>query len=120
MLKANKEYVKDEAVAYVDQQIAGNTGIWTGFTYEKANYERDVGRLMDALVNDVKYGGNASITKRSTSYWIGTTSTLAGPPNEQQQFAAMIDYVKSHTMTLAFILQANINQIFQMRYCTLL
>ena len=49
---------------------------------------------MDALANDVKYGGNASITKRSTSYWIGTTSTLAGPPNEQQQFAAMIDYVK--------------------------
>ena len=33
---------------------------------------------------------------------------------------AMINYVKSHTMTLAFILQADINQIFQMRYCTLL
>ena len=49
---------------------------------------------MDALQLDVKYGGNASVTKRSTSYWVGTTSTLAGPPNEQQQFAAMIDYVK--------------------------
>ena len=33
---------------------------------------------------------------------------------------AMINYVKSHTMTLAFILQTDINQIFQMRYCTLL
>ena len=32
----------------------------------------------------------------------------------------MINYVKSHTMTLAFILQADINQIFQMRYCMLL
>ena len=52
---------------------------------------------MDALANDVQYGGNASITKRSCRYWIGTTSTLAGPPNEQQQFAAMIDYVKNPT-----------------------
>ena len=94
LLSANKEYVKDEAVAYVDAQIATNAGIWAGFNYEKANYERDVGRLMDALQLDVKYGGNASVTKRSTSYWVGTTSTLAGPPNEQQQFAAMIDYVK--------------------------
>ena len=32
----------------------------------------------------------------------------------------MINHVKSHTMTLAFILQADINQIFQMRYCMLL
>jgi len=33
---------------------------------------------------------------------------------------AMKNYVKSHTMTLAFILPTDINQIFQMRYCTLL
>ena len=32
----------------------------------------------------------------------------------------MINYVKGHTMILAFILQADINQIFQMRYCMLL
>ena len=93
-LKANKEYIKDEAVAYVDQQVATNAGIWNGFSYSKPNYERDVGRLIDALQLDTKYGGNASVTKRSTAYWVGTTSTLAGPPNEQQQFSAMIDYVK--------------------------
>ena len=85
---------QDEAVAYVDQQVATNAGIWNGFSYSKPNYERDVGRLIDALQLDTKYGGNASVTKRSTAYWVGTTSTLAGPPNEQQQFSAMIDYVK--------------------------
>ena len=30
---------------------------------------------------------------------------------------AMINYVKIHTMTLAFILQTDINQIFQTGYC---
>ena len=30
----------------------------------------------------------------------------------------MINYVKSHTMTLSFILRADIDQIFQMKYCT--
>ena len=31
---------------------------------------------------------------------------------------AKITHVKSHAMTLAFILQTDMNQIFQMRYCT--
>ena len=63
--------------------------------------------LKQSLVIQATVQPNSVLTKASIWY-------------EIRVLWAMINYVKSHTMTMAFILQADINQIFQMRYCTLL
>ena len=39
LLTANKEYLKDETIAWIETQIATNAGIWNGFTYDKKKFD---------------------------------------------------------------------------------
>ena len=41
----------------------------TGYTYNQAKCERDVGYIIDSYLHDIRYGGNQSITKSISYYW---------------------------------------------------
>ena len=50
-----KAVLLDDSIAWIDAQISGGSGIWSGFTYDKKKFEVDTGRLLDALIYDIKY-----------------------------------------------------------------
>ena len=87
LITANKEYVKDETIAWIEQQVAGNAGIWAGFTYDKKKCERDTGLILDGILYDLKWGGNEKTYDNAGKYYIGAVSQVNG--QEQQTAAAL-------------------------------
>jgi len=85
LLSANKEWLKDEMVAYAAQQVAINAStsgsIWYGFTYDVAKCERDIGYMIDALDHDMTYGGNCWIRAFTHMFWANDTY-VGGPSGD--------------------------------------
>lgn len=93
LLTLNKDYLKDEVVAWINAQIAGNIAPFTtAFTYNSSKCSRDVGYIVDAIANDVKYGGNAETYTAASRYWEGVVSNVLG---QEDETAAAMDYLKS-------------------------
>ena len=79
-------------------RYAGNPGVfgagttiarnfWYGFTYNSSIYSRDFGLIVEDLVQDIKFGGNASSYDRAAGYYNGAVSKILG--QESQTVAAI-------------------------------
>ena len=88
LLSANKEFLKDEVVAWINAQVVIGTGIWTGFTYDQQKCERDAGIIIDGLLYDLKWGGNEKTHFNASRYYEGVVSLVSG--QEAQTTAAMV------------------------------
>ena len=88
ILLANKEFMKAEVIAWIEEQILIGSGIWTGFSYNSATCARDVGYIIDSLVYDILYDGTWATIISARSYFEGTTSVITG---ETAQTAAAFD-----------------------------
>ncbi len=78
LLVANKEFIKAEIVAWINAQIAGGAGIWSGFTYNSEKCARDVGYLIDALCFDILYDGNWASRICADAYFTNAVSVIPG------------------------------------------
>jgi len=74
-LIANKEFIKDEIIAW----IAAN---FPSLTYDSTKCERDVGYIVDALCHDILYGGNFATRTVANSYFVDGVSQLGDPAEE--------------------------------------
>ena len=72
LLQANKIYLEQEAVAYVE---ATKT---PGFTYDKTLCARDIGYMVDSVAFDLAYGGNRQAVQ-SGVYYYGFSGQTAIP-----------------------------------------
>ena len=115
LIEANKDYLKREVVAWINVQVSGNISPFTSaFTYNAGKCSRDVGLIVDALVQDIKFGGNASTYDASSLYYNGATSKIAG---QETQTAAAITKLKtiigSYILTTAAYtsLQTSVSQV---------
>ena len=63
MIVANKEFVKAEVIAYIDQTFTGS------FNYDKNKCYRDMGAIVDAVIFDVVYGGNYRSVNTGNGYF---------------------------------------------------
>jgi len=88
IVEANKEFIKDETIQFITNEIAGATpgSIWENFTYNEAKCERDVGIILDGIAHDLKYNGNAKTYENAAKYYVGTQSLING--QEAQTAAA--------------------------------
>ena len=91
LINANREYIADETIAYIEAQIAAGAGIWNGFTYDKTKCERDVKIILDGIAFDLKYGGNSESRENASRYWNGATSYVAG---QQPQTVDALNFTK--------------------------
>ena len=80
LLLANKNYLGDEVVAYVN---ANNPD----FTYTTSTCKRDVGYIIDSLAFDLKYGGNRQGIQAGLSYYVSRTNESVIP----QESTATVD-----------------------------
>jgi hypothetical protein len=73
-LIGNKAFIQEETIAFISSS-------WSGFSYDQTKCKRDVGYIIDAVANDLLYGGNdKSITAGRYYYEYpsnATTSELA-------------------------------------------
>lgn len=96
-LTNNRTFIIDEIIAWIAAQVAGGGPIWGGYTYSVASCRRDTGYLIDALIYDVRYGGNESTLEIARNFWQGGVAQLISPTQEilgfQQVFNIITNYV---------------------------
>jgi len=94
IINRNKEFVKDETIAWIANEIATATpgSLFDGFTYNEAKCERDTGIILDGIAHDLKYNGNAKTYENAAKYYVGTQSLING---QEAQTAAALEFTKS-------------------------
>ncbi len=69
LLEINRQYIQKEVIAWINAQIAGNIAPFTtGFTYDATKCERDTGLVIDAILWDLRHGGNSRAREAALSY----------------------------------------------------
>ena len=87
LLEANKSYIQNEAVAWVDANA-------TGFSYDQTKCSRDTGLIVDAIAQDLIFGGTSQAKFSGIQYWnqAGYTGSIGG---EITTTTNAINYVSS-------------------------
>jgi len=71
-LQASRATIISDLTAWINAQIVGNIAPFTtGFVYDVAKCEEDVGYIVDALSHDIKYGGNFASSIAGRAYYVG-------------------------------------------------
>lgn len=72
LLRINRGYIKDRIAEYVVYKLdVDNTGVWSGFTLSQENRDlckRDTGYILDAITQDLKFGGNEFSIDSAVTY----------------------------------------------------
>jgi hypothetical protein len=92
LLVANRTFIQQEVVSWIQTQITGNVSPFVGFSYNSATCYRDVGFIVDALCYDVLYGGNNASVTSALAYYSGVTSLI---PGESSQTVAAFNYLST-------------------------
>jgi hypothetical protein len=94
LLTSNKEFIKEEANAWVLNQIATSTAPFVGYSYtttKQTKCKRDIGYLIDAFIADLAGGGNAETIRIGRMFYLNGTAQLLNPTQE----AAVHTFVKN-------------------------
>lgn len=99
LLLANKPFLQEQVVKYINQQISANSGtpssIWYQFVYNQEKCRRDVGILIENVAYDATFGGNEKAVESGLAYYNGVVSLIAG---QELQTTDAIDYLKSRCL----------------------
>lgn len=98
LMLANKPFMQEQVVAYINQEIAANiantSSIWYGFSYAEEKCFRDVGILVENVAYDAAFGGNQKSRESGLAYYDGVISLIAG---QELQTTAAITYLNTLT-----------------------
>ena len=88
LIWANKEYIKAEVIAYLETTYPS---IVSNPDYNSVTCKRDVGYILDAIMHDLRYGGNSESVRSGLAYWEGAVNAVAG---EVTETTAAFDHIK--------------------------
>ncbi len=66
---ANKDFIVEETVAFVEAK-------YPSMVFDSVKCARDTALIIDAIVYDIKFGGNTLTIRAGRSYWTGVNSVL--------------------------------------------
>ena len=85
ILEENKEFIKAETIAFIDQQLS--------FQYDPVTCARDVGYIVNSVSFDLLYGGNRQSIQSGVYYW-GYTQNSTALPKERVATTLAYEYMK--------------------------
>jgi hypothetical protein len=89
-IEENKAFIQEEAYGYIIQKYSD---LLTNTNITIAKCERDIGYFVDAVVQDLRLGGNLNTIKAAEGYFVG--GQLAYIDNELNETLEAFDYVKN-------------------------
>ena len=92
LLMANRAFIQEEVVAYIDNQFTANA-----YNFSREKSYRDAGILVENIAYDVAFGGNQKAVESGLAYYNGAVSYIAGQEN---QCSAAIDYLSQLCQTV--------------------
>lgn len=99
-LVANTEFLKEELTAWIQDQVSTATAPFVGYTFNAAKCKRDSGYVIEALIHDLRYGGNEETSRVSEYYWLGGGPQIDG--DRSQEYAAyqqLITIINDYVLT---------------------
>jgi len=78
LISQNKAYLQAEATAWIAAQVTAGASGFVGYTFNESKCQRDLGYIIDAYLNDLRYGGNEETSRVTGYYWEGTTAQIDG------------------------------------------
>jgi hypothetical protein len=111
LLLSNLEFIQDQTVAWVNEQVSINTSttasIWYGFVYSQAKCFRDVGYITQAITYDATFGGNEKSVEAGLAYYDGVINLVEG---QQAQTTEAINHI--NTLCQAIITNTPITPLY--------
>ena len=92
LIDSNVDYIIAEAIAYIQQEIDAGNAPFNGYTYNQSKCERDIGYILSAYKNDLRYGGNELTRNYAMRYWENGVSQLDG---DRQPEVVTHTYIKT-------------------------
>src|SRR6056300_186596 len=89
LISQNKVFLQAEINAYIQNQIDAGDPDYVGYTFDTDKCTRDSGYVIDALLFDLRYGGNEETRRVSGRYWNEDVPQIDGnriPEYEAYQF----------------------------------
>ena len=69
LLELNRAFIQRETVEWIQYQVTNNiTPFTTSFTFKDDRCERDIGYIIDAVIWDIRHGGNRKTREAALSY----------------------------------------------------
>jgi len=102
LLLANKEFIKEEANAFVLDQISSSTAPFVGYFYDstkQAKCKRDIGYLIDAFLTDLEGGGNFETIRIARMFYLNGTAQLLNPVQEAAVHTFVKDLIATYVLT---------------------
>jgi len=116
LLAANKSFLQEQVVKYINYNITNAIGPYAGYTYASSKCTRDVGYYIDSILHDLRYGGNVKTRRSSNYFWINGEPQIRGdvtPEITAQAYLRDIinDYIFTNTTVPTTYGTATIPQI---------
>ena len=95
LIEYNKKWLQEEVITY----LVAN---YPSLAYGKTDTRRDTGYLIDAIIYDLTYGGNAMSVKAGLAYWDGDDNTVPQiPASIKPATLAAITFLKGRMQSLS-------------------
>jgi len=78
LLEVNRDFLQDEVVAFSSNAF--------NITYDQAKCERDVGLIVDAIENDLRYGGDAATSVAGAFYALESSALVKQAQNVATEY----------------------------------
>jgi len=103
LLSSNKTFIQKEANAFIQNKVNQGQVGYVGYTYNAEKCERDVGYVIDAYLEDLRYGGNETLKNTIKYYWDQGVAQIDGdrtPETDVHEFIGTLitDYIFTNTV----------------------
>jgi len=78
LLLANKTFLQQQVVRFINYNITNSIAPYAGYTYAPSKCTRDVGYFIDSILHDLQYGGNVKTRLTSDYFWIDGEPMIRG------------------------------------------
>jgi hypothetical protein len=78
LLEANKRFVQEETIAYIQYNVDNNISPYVNYTYNAEKCRRDVSYILEGYLSDLKHGGNRQTYFNAEKYWENGVAQVDG------------------------------------------
>ena len=116
LLLANKNFIIEQEVAFINYNIANNVSPYVGYKYAAEKCRRDFIYYFEAMAHDLRYGGNVKTRQVAELFWIDGRPQIrngAVPEVAAQQYVRNLinNYIFTNTSPPTLYGQTSVQQV---------
>ena len=69
LLEANKKFIQEETIAYIQYNVDNNLVPFIFFTYNAEKCRRDISYVLEGYISDLRHGGNKQTVNNASKYF---------------------------------------------------